>query len=213
VSLARVVVYCGPCSMVRAHFGSQWSQRPSCIFPPPRHYDHSIQPWMPVLIQTTAIMPPRLRLSPTVTLLPLRCRPAGAQQRLQTPALCRCVVDDAPKRPPAETSNEAPSPPLVNTDSLRQGSGSLGFRKHDDTEPVLGDVPGPLELGRPSVRPGSPPGPGHKFPLPALPLPSKMHVKHRYDPILVQLTRLLMKDGKLSKAQRVRKLSGFWAID
>lgn len=44
---------------------------------------------------------------------------------------------------------------------------------------------------------------GHKFGLPELPLPSEKHVKHRYDPIVDQMTRLLMKDGKLGKAQRV----------
>lgn len=44
---------------------------------------------------------------------------------------------------------------------------------------------------------------GHNFELPALPLPSRMHMKHRYDPIVKQVTNLLMRDGKLSVAQRV----------
>ncbi|MCJ1300210.1 hypothetical protein MMC08_003005 [Hypocenomyce scalaris] len=43
---------------------------------------------------------------------------------------------------------------------------------------------------------------GHKFGLPELPLPSNAHIKHRYDPVVHQVTNLLMKDGKLSVAQR-----------
>lgn len=45
---------------------------------------------------------------------------------------------------------------------------------------------------------------GHIFGLPELPLPSASHLKHRYDPVIHQVTNLLMQDGKLSKAQRVR---------
>ncbi|KAI9729653.1 MAG: hypothetical protein M1818_008456 [Claussenomyces sp. TS43310] len=43
---------------------------------------------------------------------------------------------------------------------------------------------------------------GHKFDLPALPLPAKSNIKHRYEPIVSQVTNLLMRDGKLSVAQR-----------
>jgi small subunit ribosomal protein S7 len=46
--------------------------------------------------------------------------------------------------------------------------------------------------------------PGQIFGLPALPLPSNSHLKHRYDPIVEQVTNLLMQDGKKSIAQRVR---------
>ena len=45
---------------------------------------------------------------------------------------------------------------------------------------------------------------GHNFELPALPIPANMHLKHRYAPIVKQVTNLLMRDGKLSVAQRVR---------
>lgn len=44
---------------------------------------------------------------------------------------------------------------------------------------------------------------GHKFGLPALPLESQNHMKHRYDPLVEQVTNLLMRDGKKSAAQRV----------
>ncbi|TAQ89576.1 hypothetical protein B7494_g2102 [Chlorociboria aeruginascens] len=43
---------------------------------------------------------------------------------------------------------------------------------------------------------------GHKFGLPDLPIPSTSHMKHREDPIITQVTNLLMKDGKKSVAQR-----------
>lgn len=44
---------------------------------------------------------------------------------------------------------------------------------------------------------------GHKFGLPTLPLESQNHMKHRYDPLVEQVTNLLMRDGKKSAAQRV----------
>jgi small subunit ribosomal protein S7 len=45
--------------------------------------------------------------------------------------------------------------------------------------------------------------PGLKFEMPTLPLPKDGHVKHRYDPVLEQVTNLLMRHGKKSVAQRV----------
>lgn len=47
-------------------------------------------------------------------------------------------------------------------------------------------------------------GEGHNFPLPELPLPWYMQMKKRYHPVLAQVSRLLMREGKLSKAQSVR---------
>ncbi|KAG8423785.1 hypothetical protein J3458_000642 [Metarhizium acridum] len=44
--------------------------------------------------------------------------------------------------------------------------------------------------------------PGHKFGLPRKPYPEGFNMKQRYHPVLEQLTRLLMRDGKLSVAQR-----------
>jgi small subunit ribosomal protein S7 len=45
---------------------------------------------------------------------------------------------------------------------------------------------------------------GHKFGLPELPIPSELHMKYRYDPVVKQVTNLIMKHGKLKTAQRVR---------
>ncbi|KAK2629345.1 hypothetical protein QTJ16_000165 [Diplocarpon rosae] len=43
---------------------------------------------------------------------------------------------------------------------------------------------------------------GHRFGLPDLPIPANANLKYRYDPIVSQVTTLLMKHGKLSVAQR-----------
>ena len=43
---------------------------------------------------------------------------------------------------------------------------------------------------------------GHKFPLPTLPLPRELVKDYRYDPIVTQVTNLLMRDGKKATAQR-----------
>lgn len=61
-----------------------------------------------------------------------------------------------------------------------------------------------LQMVAYGLNPFNPVEVGHKYGLPDLPIPSKMHMKHRYDPVIVQMTKLLMQDGKLSKAQRVR---------
>lgn len=45
---------------------------------------------------------------------------------------------------------------------------------------------------------------GHIFGLPALPIPARNHLKYRYEPIVQQVTGLIMKSGKLGVAQRVR---------
>ncbi|EQL00703.1 hypothetical protein G6O67_008141 [Ophiocordyceps sinensis] len=44
--------------------------------------------------------------------------------------------------------------------------------------------------------------PGHKFGLPPRPYPAGFNLKQRFHPVLEQITRLLMRDGKLSVAQR-----------
>lgn len=48
---------------------------------------------------------------------------------------------------------------------------------------------------------------GHKYGLPTLPLASNAHLKYRYDPVVEQATNELMRDGKKSVAQRVRRHS------
>ncbi|OLN85120.1 37S ribosomal protein S7, mitochondrial [Colletotrichum chlorophyti] len=55
--------------------------------------------------------------------------------------------------------------------------------------------PGDVEVAAPT-------NPGHKFPMPTLPLPPHSHLKERYHPVLDQLTNLMMRDGKKAQAQR-----------
>ena len=55
-------------------------------------------------------------------------------------------------------------------------------------------------IGRQSTDLG---GEGHVFGLPPLPLPRNTHLKRREDPMVEQVTKLILKSGKLSKAQRV----------
>ena len=45
--------------------------------------------------------------------------------------------------------------------------------------------------------------PGLKYEMPSLPLPKDGHVKHRHDPVVDQVTNLLMRHGKKSVAERV----------
>lgn len=54
------------------------------------------------------------------------------------------------------------------------------------------------------ILPQSDEPPGHIFGLLPSPLPRDAVLKHRYQPIIKQFTNLMMRDGKLSKAQRVR---------
>jgi hypothetical protein len=46
-------------------------------------------------------------------------------------------------------------------------------------------------------------GEGHKFGLPEAPLARTDHFRRRYDPVVEQLTKALMRHGKLGAAQRV----------
>tara|TARA_R110002003_G_scaffold25_16_gene1276 strand:+ start:23507 stop:23947 length:441 start_codon:yes stop_codon:yes gene_type:complete len=62
-----------------------------------------------------------------------------------------------------------------------------------------------LDMGLVDVQPATklPATPGLKFEMPSLPLPQDGHVKHRYDPVVEQVTNLLMRHGKKSVAQSV----------
>lgn len=61
-------------------------------------------------------------------------------------------------------------------------------------------------LGVESITP-KPETPGLKFEMPTHPLPKGGHVKRRYDPVVEQVTNLLMRHGKKSVAQRVSRFS------
>ncbi|RCI15956.1 hypothetical protein L249_2731 [Ophiocordyceps polyrhachis-furcata BCC 54312] len=69
-----------------------------------------------------------------------------------------------------------------------------------DAEEAVADTEPELER-EPEPKP-KPEDPGHKYGLPEKPYPPNFHLKKRYHPVLDQITRLLMRDGKLSVAQR-----------
>lgn len=64
---------------------------------------------------------------------------------------------------------------------------------------------GELDMGLVNLNPSAttPAVPGVKFGLPSLPLPKGSNVKKRYDPVVDQVTNLLMRHGRKSVAQRV----------
>jgi hypothetical protein len=55
-------------------------------------------------------------------------------------------------------------------------------------------------------------GEGHKFGLPEVPLVRTDHLKSRYDPVVDQLTKRLMRSGKLSTAQRVCDMGNIYEM-
>jgi hypothetical protein len=55
-------------------------------------------------------------------------------------------------------------------------------------------------------------GEGHKFGLPEAPLVRTDHLKSRYDPVVDQLTKRLMRSGKLSTAQRVCDMGNIYEM-
>lgn len=97
--------------------------------------------------------------------------------------------------------------PKVMQDALKQGNKTpapKGSRSYSTmtTRSNEGMDMGLIDLEAASKLPVTP---GLKFEMPTLPLPKDGHVKHRYDPVVEQVTNLLMRHGKKSVAQRVRR--------
>ncbi|KAK3332043.1 ribosomal protein S7 domain-containing protein [Cercophora scortea] len=159
-------------------------------------------------------MPPRLNLWPTCRALAFRTRPAS--QWSQTPCIAARAVRGfadtaANKNNNNTTSSQRPNhlngdastlppfmvPPTRQPSTTPEEIEAAGFTSTEN-EKALSQ----LQLVTYGLNPFDPAVDGHKYGLPDLPLPSEMHMKHRYDPAIVQFTKLLMQDGKLSKAQR-----------
>lgn len=67
-----------------------------------------------------------------------------------------------------------------------------------ETELTTFETPMPMSMRYPAA------GFGHKFPLPDVKaIPRTDHLRRRYDPVVDQVTKSLMRDGKLSQAQKV----------
>ena len=80
-------------------------------------------------------------------------------------------------------------------------SRSYSTSSHRNVE--LLEVPSSSGMGLPPSLEYPNGGLGHKFGLPDMPLPRTEHFKRRYDPVVEQLTKSLMRHGKLSAAQKV----------
>ncbi|KAF1969525.1 30S ribosomal protein-like protein S7 [Bimuria novae-zelandiae CBS 107.79] len=98
--------------------------------------------------------------------------------------------------------------PKIMQDQLKSKSSSApkGSRSYSTSTTPIGGGSSAFDMGLMGFK--SPPAaaaptvPGLKFDMPALPLPKDGHVKHRYDPVVDQVTNLLMRHGRKSVAQR-----------
>ncbi|KAL6709046.1 hypothetical protein ACN47E_002173 [Coniothyrium glycines] len=96
--------------------------------------------------------------------------------------------------------------PKVMKDKLKSGAPKTtpnGTRSYSTMTTQSGGDEG-LDMGLVDLQavPKVPETPGLKFDMPTLPLPKGNHIKHRYDPVVEQMTNLLMHHGKKSVAQR-----------
>ncbi|KAL2198003.1 ribosomal protein S7 domain-containing protein [Corynascus similis CBS 632.67] len=139
-------------------------------------------------------MPPRLNIWSACRALSLRTRAFAQGPPPAAPALLarRGLADNTTSRSP-DSSNSSALPP-----SMLPGSSQPPAYTSKENEEALNQLK-MIEYG---LNPLDPSVEGHKFGLPELPLPSQKHAKHRYDSVVSQVTRLLMQDGKLAKAQR-----------
>ncbi len=129
--------------------------------------------------------------------------------------------DDTMRRPPQREQQPA-EPPEMDVDALTKALLQAGQplaeepktgREDGEAEQQLQDADGDdagnnealrqLDMMALGLNPFDVTVDGHKFGIPETPWQEHMHLKDRYSPVLAQLTRLIMRHGKLSKAQRV----------
>ncbi|KAK0628856.1 ribosomal protein S7 domain-containing protein [Bombardia bombarda] len=149
-------------------------------------------------------MPPRLNIWPACRALTVRSRP------LLNQSSCIAAQTQARRTFADNTTNTTSSsrqpqrdaqfnPALVpGSKAPAQAQPTSSSSTSSENEQAIGQ----LQMLAYGLNPFDAAVEGHKYGLPELPIPSEMHMKHRYDPVVVQITKLLMWDGKLSKAQR-----------
>ncbi|KAK3381623.1 ribosomal protein S7 domain-containing protein [Podospora didyma] len=137
-------------------------------------------------------MPPRLNVWSACRALSIRTRPVtnATPRPRAAAALARGLADLSTTSHNSSNTNFPPMPQTTESQPAESSS--------PENQMALSQ----LTMAAYGVNPFDPAIEGHKFGLPELPLPSPMHMKHRYDPVVLQITKLLMRDGKLSKAQR-----------
>lgn len=151
-------------------------------------------------------MPPRLNIWPACRALAVRAKPVNQLPPVSTSIAARaqrCFSDNKSDTISRQSPDQLGALNLpafgqtrVETPATSQ---EIETPQVDENQAAL-DY---LQLVAYGIHPLDPAVEGHKFGLPELPLPSQKHAKHRYDPIVEQVTKLIMKDGKLGKAHRV----------
>merc|ERR1711977_268547 len=153
-------------------------------------------------------MPPRLNLYGASRSLAFRSRPSiiSYQSRI-SPAVSRRAFADE-KTPPTGPNEETLGHVSEEAADMSKEKEEIEKTKSQADAADTTSFANLLALGQlQNVATGGhatdPVNLGHKFGLPDLPLPSDGNLKYRYDPVVSQVTTLLMKHGKLSVAQRV----------
>ncbi|KAB5542888.1 ribosomal protein S7 domain-containing protein [Coniochaeta sp. 2T2.1] len=156
-------------------------------------------------------MPPSLGLRVAFRALSITARPV-----VRTPiqpgrvSQLRSFADNTTSTPPQIPGQDGMPIPKSFTSGAKDESAQNSAEGEESVEAQSGEAEGPLnqlaldqlQLASYGLDPFDPTLVGHKYGLPELPIPSNMRAKHRYDPVVEQMTRLIMRDGKLSKAQR-----------
>lgn len=99
--------------------------------------------------------------------------------------------------------------PKVMQEQLKSKSGSApkGSRSYSTSTTPIDGAGDTLDMGLVSFTSApaeaAPATPGVKFGMPTLPLPREDQMKYRYDPVVEQVTNLLMRHGQKGVAQRV----------
>lgn len=144
-------------------------------------------------------MPPRLNLWSACRALTTRTTAFAAPRLLARPATqTRGWADKATSGiPPSGSGAPPPLPP----------SGA-GNQTPEFTSPENEEALTQLRMIEYGVTSMDPAVEGHKYGMPDRFIPPEKQVKKRYDSVVAQVTRLMMQDGKLAKAQRVRIQKG-----
>ncbi|SPQ26833.1 f3c73c71-ba10-44dd-b416-81854bab44d0 [Thermothielavioides terrestris] len=138
-------------------------------------------------------MPPRLNIWSACRALSTRARAFAHGPHSAPAVLARGLADNTASRFPGSSGGDGSNlPPSMTPASEPPAYSSEENRVALDQ----------LRLIQYGINPLDPALEGHKFGLPELPLPPQKHIKHRYNEVVEQITRLLMRDGKLAKAQR-----------
>lgn len=165
-------------------------------------------------VDHTNKMPPRPSFVSAFRALSVRPRPPP--QWLQNP----CMATPAQRNLTIDSNASQQPPSQEISDTLREKMKAYGHSMETaETGGPAGGVPAEevlsenelalrqLELAVYGVQPWDPNVQGHKFGVPDSAVAKDRNHKSRYHPVVEQMTKLLMRDGKLAKAQRVGRVA------